>query len=62
MISYQDDHIIVAIHGSTDADSLFLTTTQVDSFLSNLGLVTSWQNVDVWLQRARSYHRLVPGK
>ena len=61
IVTYQNYHIIVAVHGSTDADSLFLTTAQVDSFLSNLSLVTSWENVYVRLQGARSYHRLVPG-
>ena len=59
IVTYQNYHIIVAVHGSTDADSLFLTTAQVDSFLSNLSLVTSWENVYVWLQGARSYHSLV---
>ena len=42
----------MAVHGSTNADSLLLSSTEIDALLSNLRLVASWEDLNVWLEGA----------
>jgi len=43
-------HIFICIYSSCQGNSCFLTTTQINSFFSYLGLVTSWKNLQISFQ------------
>jgi hypothetical protein len=55
----QNHNVVITVHGSGHANSLLLTTAQVDSFLPNLCLIPCRKDVDIWLQGAGRDHSFV---
>ena len=46
----QEINVGIAVNSSSETDTLFLATAEIDAFLSDLRLVPSRQHFQIWLQ------------